>query len=435
MPRVPITDLDDPRIAIYRNLKATNRTRSSGQFVVEGEKLLDRLLASPLPVASVLAGARHEARVAAKVPPEVPLYVVPHELLDLLVGFNFHQGVLAAGVRCPGPGMDAIAAGLGTRATLIVCPRLDNPENLGALIRLGDVFGVDALLIGPRCPDPLSRRVLRVSMGMALRLPVLASESLERDLARLGASWGFTTVATTIEPDAEPLDAFRRPERLALVFGSEAAGLDPEWAQPLRPSAHDPDAPGGRVAQRRHRGRDHPLSRHPLTPQKRDRQQEGVLLVKAADPVPGGVLREEDEERVDEDRREHHEPAGPPEDPVAGLLPPRRAGIGPARQDPGREDEGEKDEARQPDRFAGDHLDLEQVQRQREQRRQEQGQCKRPGSPAEPLPHGPVFEQRGEPPLGGEVRLQERQHQRHDGQQQPPQQSEHAAPSAPGPGA
>ena len=75
MPRVPITDLDDPRIAIYRNLKATNRTRSSGQFVVEGEKLLDRLLASPFPVASVLAGDRHEARVAAKLPPEVPLYV------------------------------------------------------------------------------------------------------------------------------------------------------------------------------------------------------------------------------------------------------------------------------------------------------------------------------------------------------------------------
>jgi tRNA G18 (ribose-2'-O)-methylase SpoU len=245
MPRVPITDLDDPRIAIYRNLKATNRTRSSGQFVVEGEKLLDRLLASSFPVASVLAGARQEAQVGAKVPREVPLYVVPHELLDVLVGFNFHQGVLAAGVRCPGPGMDAIAVGLGTRATLIVCPRLDNPENLGALIRLGDVFGVDALLIGPRCPDPLSRRVLRVSMGMALRLPVIASESLDRDLARLGASWGFTSVATTIEPDAEPLDAFRRPERLALVFGSEAAGLDPEWASrcdrrltiPMRPGA------------------------------------------------------------------------------------------------------------------------------------------------------------------------------------------------------
>ena len=110
MPRVPITDLDDPRIAIYRNLKATNRTRCSGQFVVEGEKLLDRLLTSTHPVASVLAGERHESRVAAKVPAEVPLYVLPHELLDLLVGFNFHQGVLACGVRCPGPDLAALVA-------------------------------------------------------------------------------------------------------------------------------------------------------------------------------------------------------------------------------------------------------------------------------------------------------------------------------------
>jgi tRNA G18 (ribose-2'-O)-methylase SpoU len=229
MPRVPIADLDDPRIALYRNLKATNRTRSSGQFVVEGEKLLDRLLASPLAVASVLVGDRHEARVGAKVPAEVPLYVVPHGLLDVLVGFNFHQGVLAAGVR-PAPfALNAVAAQLGARATLIVCPRLDNPENLGALVRLADVFGVQAILLGPRCPDPFSRRVLRVSMGTVLRLPVIPLESPERDVARLGSSWRFTTVATTTDPDAEPLDTFQRPDRLALVFGSESAGLGPEW--------------------------------------------------------------------------------------------------------------------------------------------------------------------------------------------------------------
>jgi tRNA G18 (ribose-2'-O)-methylase SpoU len=229
MPRVPIADLDDPRIAVYRSLKATNQTRSSAQFVVEGEKLVDRLLASGLKVASVLVGDRHEARVGAKVPAEVPLYVVPHGLLDLLVGFNFHQGVLAAGVRPAAPALDAVAAKLEPRATLLVCPRLDNPENLGALARLADVFGVAGMVLGPRCPDPLSRRVLRVSMGTVLRLPVIASKSPERDVARLGSAWGFTTVATTTAPDAEPLDTFQRPDRLALVLGSEAAGLGPEW--------------------------------------------------------------------------------------------------------------------------------------------------------------------------------------------------------------
>src|SRR3954451_24112859 len=99
VPGIPIADLDDPRVAIYRQLKATNQTRWSGQFVVEGEKLLDRLLASRFPVASVLVDERHEAGVAPKVPAGVPLYVVPDAALDLLVGFNFHQGVLACGER------------------------------------------------------------------------------------------------------------------------------------------------------------------------------------------------------------------------------------------------------------------------------------------------------------------------------------------------
>src|SRR4051812_9819485 len=126
MARELVADLDDPRIAIYRQLKATNRTRWSGQFVVEGEKLLDRLLASPFPLESVLVGDRHEARVAAKVPAGVPLYVVSHAVLDLLVGFNFHQGVLACGLRqpWPWPDLDGLAAGMGERATLVVCPRL-----------------------------------------------------------------------------------------------------------------------------------------------------------------------------------------------------------------------------------------------------------------------------------------------------------------------
>jgi tRNA G18 (ribose-2'-O)-methylase SpoU len=249
MPRIPIADLDDPRIAIYRHLKATNLTRASGQFVVEGEKLLDRLLASPFRLASVLTGDRHEGRLAAKVPSEVPRYVVPHPLLDLLVGFNFHQGVLACGERSPWPWPDLVGLvdRAGKSSTLVVCPRLDNPENLGALIRLGDVFGIDAIVVGPRCPDPLSRRVLRVSMGTSLRLPVIVSGDLENDLARLVLAGGFTTVATVVASDAkaEPLDTFRRPDRLALVLGSESAGLGPEWVGrsdrrltiPMRPGA------------------------------------------------------------------------------------------------------------------------------------------------------------------------------------------------------
>src|SRR4051812_18163899 len=99
MPVIPVEDLDDPRISIYRSLKATNRTRELDQFVVEGEKLVDRLLASRFPLVSVLATDRYAGRAEERLPPDVPLYVVPFELIHEIVGFPFHRGVLASGRR------------------------------------------------------------------------------------------------------------------------------------------------------------------------------------------------------------------------------------------------------------------------------------------------------------------------------------------------
>src|SRR4051794_38838333 len=115
MPTIRLDSLDDPRLARYRNLKATNATRDPSQFVVEGEKLLERLVESPFRVASALAGERHAARIEGKMPAGVPLYVVPDAMVDLLVGFNFHQGVLACGVSRDWPSLDAIADAAGSR--------------------------------------------------------------------------------------------------------------------------------------------------------------------------------------------------------------------------------------------------------------------------------------------------------------------------------
>src|SRR5277367_948704 len=122
MSRVPITDLNDPRIAIYRSLKATNQTRRLGQFVVEGEKLVERLLASRFPPVSVLVTDRHEPRLGLSVAEEVPTYVVPHELVDSIVGFPFHRGVLACGQSRPWPPLPEIAWRAGHRLTLVICP-------------------------------------------------------------------------------------------------------------------------------------------------------------------------------------------------------------------------------------------------------------------------------------------------------------------------
>ncbi len=247
MPRIPIADLDDPRLAVYRHLKATNATRDLDQFVVEGEKLVDRLRESAYPVASVLTTDRQADRIGAPLPADVIHYVVPDGQIDALVGYNFHQGALACGLRVPPPALDDLVRAAPLPLTLIVCPRLDNPENLGALVRLADVFGAAAVVAEARCPDPLSRRVLRVSMGTALRVPVIREADLAGAIDRLRLAHGLILAAASTDPAAEPFErlARHRPPRLALVMGSESAGLAPEWLArcdrpitiPMRPGA------------------------------------------------------------------------------------------------------------------------------------------------------------------------------------------------------
>jgi tRNA G18 (ribose-2'-O)-methylase SpoU len=229
MSRETITSLDDPRIAVYRSLKLTNQTRGLDHFVVEGAKLLERLLASRFPVVSVLATDRSVALVEPMLPANVPLFVVPFEQIHAIVGFAFHRGVLACGQRIPWPKWEETIGPCGRCLTLVVCPKLSNPENLGSIARIGDVFGVDAMLAGPSCPDPLSRRVLRVSMGSVLRLPIHVSHRLEETAERLMGDHGVEFWAAVASPSAQPFESVERPLRLALVLGDEDRGVETDW--------------------------------------------------------------------------------------------------------------------------------------------------------------------------------------------------------------
>ena len=245
MPRISIDDLDDPRIAVYRSLKSTNLTRNLGQFVVEGERLVERLVESRFPVVSVLVAGRHATRLAVVVPEGVPTFVVSDTMVDAIVGFPFHRGVLACAERRPWPGLEEMISDRDRRLFLAICPKLSNPENLGAISRIGDVFGIDAILAGPECPDPLSRRVLRVSMGAVLRLPVIVESRLTEVARQISRTAGVELVAANADAAAESFERVARPHRLGLVLGDEHEGIDPEWLSlcgrsvtiPMRPGA------------------------------------------------------------------------------------------------------------------------------------------------------------------------------------------------------
>jgi tRNA G18 (ribose-2'-O)-methylase SpoU len=225
MPCIEISSIDDLRIAPFRQLKESNATRRAGLFICEGAKLTRRLIDSDYEVVSLLVG-RSWAAEYADLARQSPIYVTPDEWIEQIIGFNFHRGVLACGRRRPPLTVASLCQQLSTRALLVICPDVQDPENLGAILRIASAFAVDGIVLGDKTADPLSRRVLRVSMGASLRIPIGVSANLLKDLSFLAEQERFERWATVLDSHATPLGQLRRPDRLALLFGSEGHGLD-----------------------------------------------------------------------------------------------------------------------------------------------------------------------------------------------------------------
>jgi tRNA G18 (ribose-2'-O)-methylase SpoU len=227
MGNVSIDSPDDPRLEPYRDLKSTNKTRWAGRFVAEGEKLVRRLLDSDFRVHSVLVSRSY---LASWTPPaDVDALVVPDDWIERIVGFNFHRGVVACGYRKPSPALSQLCHAGRQRLTLVVCPDVQDPENLGTILRTSSALGVDGVVLGRDCCDPFSRRVLRVSMGAALRIPIVECQDLANELAEIRARSGVELWAAVTDSAATPFDGAHRPPRLALLVGSEGHGLSQQW--------------------------------------------------------------------------------------------------------------------------------------------------------------------------------------------------------------
>lgn len=229
MPLIDIPDLDDPRLHVYRNLKKTNLTRWSSQFIAEGKKLTIQLLESDFEVASVLTSDKHVNLLKPHLRGNVPAYVVPHRIAQLLVGQTFHAGMLGCGIRKVPPTLDDLMK-IERRHLFVVCCGVENPENIGGIIRVAAGFGATGILLGTGCSDPFCRRALRVSMGNALRIPIIeAGKELSALLNLLRNEYQVDLVATVLDGDACPLRKTAPATHTALLLGNEDAGLAREW--------------------------------------------------------------------------------------------------------------------------------------------------------------------------------------------------------------
>ena len=231
---VRIADPADPRLGDYAALTdAALRKRyehQHGVLIAEGPNPVRELLTSRYPVRSLLVAERRLASldelVGERDRSRLPVYVVSQEVLEEVVRFRLHQGVLACGERLPLPAAEDLVAGA---RRVLVLEGLNDHENLGTLFRTARAFATDVVLLGPGCADPLYRRSVRVSMGHVLHVPFARTGPIGAALAQFRAA-GFTVLALTPDPSAidldEAVDLRARP--LALLLGAEGPGLTPE---------------------------------------------------------------------------------------------------------------------------------------------------------------------------------------------------------------
>lgn len=226
MPRILVDSLDDPRLEPYRDLRHPAATPRGAWFIAEAQLVVERLVASDYACESVLVEVGRHTRFLETLPRSLDVLVVEPDMLRRLVGFDFHRGILACGHRRPLQSAAALPPAAPGDAPLLVACGVTDAENMGSLIRSAAGMGVERMVITPDSADPLSRRVLRVSMGTALRMAIYTASEPAADLAALAQRQGYRTVATALTADAVPLEAFASDQRpLAIIVGNEADGL------------------------------------------------------------------------------------------------------------------------------------------------------------------------------------------------------------------
>ena len=225
---VRIEDPADPRISAYVNVRERDLVGRVGQFIAEGEVVL-RVLVGPRSrcrVVSLLVAANRLERLADltdALDAATPVYVASSAVMDAVVGFPIHRGLLAVGERPADPGVEALLADLPASALVMGLVGISNHDNIGGLFRNAAAFGVAAVLVDPHCCDPLYRKAIRVSVGAALTVPFARLDEGEDMLAALSEA-RFTLFALS-PSGVEPLAAVRRPHRAAILLGAEGDGL------------------------------------------------------------------------------------------------------------------------------------------------------------------------------------------------------------------
>ena len=233
---IRIEDPDDPRYRQFRlnerglaNRAAKRDDAGAGMFLAEGDLVIERaLVAGCRPVAALVDIERVPAVALAL---GCPVYGGGVEVRRVVAQLGVPLSIIALFDRPARPSVADVAA---TARRLVVVEAVDNPSNIGAIIRNAAALGWDGLILDHTSADPLARRSLRVGMGTVFSLPHARTTDLAGELRVLD---GIDFYAMTPDPDATPIGSITPGDRIGIMIGSERSGLSDallELATPVR---------------------------------------------------------------------------------------------------------------------------------------------------------------------------------------------------------
>ena len=213
-----------PLLTLARDLKRRKARERQSLFVAEGVRAVEELLRSPLQIRGALVTEavrrlpRGEALIGALVARQLPFEEVSEKDFLSAADTEHPQGILAVAEV---PSQTIASLQLGSAARILVLDAIQDPGNVGTLVRTAAAMGVAAVVALPGTADLWNAKVVRSAAGAHFRLPLVHS-SVDELLAFLADNqvilWGTAA-------DGEPIGTTGAPPRLAIAVGNEGAGL------------------------------------------------------------------------------------------------------------------------------------------------------------------------------------------------------------------
>jgi tRNA G18 (ribose-2'-O)-methylase SpoU len=240
MALIRVTDPSDDRLGDYVHLTdvalRSKHEPANGLYIAESSSVIRRAVEAghrprSLLMAEKWLGDMDDLLVDVEAGEHgpVPVFVADPEILRGITGFHLHRGALAAMHRPPLASVSSVlstARDGGPARRIVILEDIVDHTNVGAIFRSVAALGADAVLVTPRCADPLYRRSVRVSMGTVFQVAWTRLDEWPSGLDAV-RGMGFTIAALALSDESSSLDEFaaNAPERVALVLGTEGDGL------------------------------------------------------------------------------------------------------------------------------------------------------------------------------------------------------------------